>query len=272
MEEYWDYQFGNGETINVQAATDTVCLADAEDATSCTADFKWLVVTEWAGDFASGLPIDAMFGLSSGGDGDTAPLLMHSLYADGVVSENKFSIALKEGDEGPTQGASHIDFGSPDPAAMTDEADTVWLDVLNEDAYWTNSIRGIRFDGLGDDVDPNFAFPSRRAYTDTSSACITGPSAEVDFILAALSDVVDIFDYYENEVLRYVFDCDRNFDSFRSIYLLFGDHWFELRPKDYIYFGYSGKCSFCMLATTNEDWTLGANFLRGWYAIHDYSN
>ena len=237
MDEYQEFSFTGGFTsVTAQAATDTVCLAD--DAASCTEGFKWMALAEWAAGFGTNLAsLNALFGLSSGGDGATSPLLMHSLYADGVVSENKFSIALKEDDQEASQGESHIDFGPPDTSAMTDEADLVWLDVLSGDANWANQISGVRFGGLDPNIDADFKFTPKRAFTDTASSCISGPAEEVDFITAALSDVLDYYDYDVAEVFTYAFDCDRNLDSFRSIYLLFGDSWFELRPKDYLYNG-----------------------------------
>ena len=270
VDEYKEFRFGS-TTVTAQAATDTVCIAPG--TASCTAGFKWMALADWAGGYGTNLAsLNALFGLGSGGDGDTAPLLMHSLYADGVVSENKFSVALTEDRYESSQGLSHIDFGPPDPTAMTDEADLAWLDVLPGDAMWANRISGVRFGGLDADVDADFALTPKRAFTDTTSSCISGPAAEVDFITAALSDVLDVYDYDVAEAFSYAFDCDPNIDSFRSIYLLFGDSWFELRPEDYLYNGGRGRCGFCIFRSNNDYWTLGANFLRGWYAVHDYES
>ena len=270
VDEYKAFTFDRA-TVTAQAATDTVCLAS--DSASCTAGFKWMALSEWAGGFGTNLAsLNALFGLASGGDGDTAPLLMHSLFADGVISENKFSVALTEEDLETIQGKSHIDFGPPDTSEMTNETDLTWLDVLPGDAMWANRISGVRFGGLEADVDPDFAFTPKRAFTDTSSSCISGPAEEVDFITMALSDVLDVYDYNIDEAFSYAFDCEPNVGSFRSIYLLFGDSWFELRPKDYIYDGGKGRCGFCIFRSSNDYWTLGANFLRGWYAVHDYES
>ena len=156
LEEYWNYEFYNGQVLETQAATDTICLADDGRPSSCTTDFKWLVGS-WIADFRS-YPIGAMVGLSSGGIGNTDRLLMYSLYDDGVISENKFSVALKDFDAEETLGLSHIDFGPPDITAMSDESDLIWFDVIPGDFYWSNYVSGIKFDGLKEDVDSAFSF------------------------------------------------------------------------------------------------------------------
>ena len=56
--------------------------------------------------------------------------------------------------------------------------------------------------------------------------------------------------------------------------LLFGNHWFEVLPEDYvvpIYEDGSG-CMICMFSDYDNMWILGDAFLRGWYSIHDHTN
>ena len=92
-------------------------------------------------------------------------------------------------------------------------------------------------------------------------------------ILSALTDVLDTYNSYEGDQIPYVFSCSRNSENFRSIYLLFGNYWFVLKPEDYIFQGGPDACAFNIVVDDSLDhWVLGVNFLRGWYAIHDYEN
>ena len=233
-----------------------------------------MTTDSWAsGDFGF-FSISFLIGLSSGGDGETDWLFTKGLYDNGVISQNMFSFSLKDMAEETTRGTSFIDFGPPDESAVTDLSDLVWLDVISGDPYWANYVRGLRFGGLSDDIDADFVFSTRRAYIDTTSTCIKGPREEVDFIHLALIDVVDTYTEQENTVFTYFFDCSRNADKFKSIYFLFGDHWFEMTPEQYLYFGtFSINCSFCIFGYDDYDyWVLGSNFLRDWYSVHDYDN
>ena len=87
-----------------------------------------------------------------------------------------FSFALKDEADEDSRGKSSIDFGPPDESAVTDLSDLVWMDVIPDDPYWANYVRGVRFGGLSEDIDPDFVLSKRRAYIDTTSGCIRGPS------------------------------------------------------------------------------------------------
>ena len=221
LDEYWGFRFRDGTEIVTQAATDDVCvLKNTED---CTTGFKWL---GYPGELES-FPVGGYVGLSSGGRGNTERLLVYNLKADGVISENKFSIVFKDVAAQDSGDRSYIEFGRHDTSAMSDEADLVWLDIIPDSFYWAQYISGVKFGGLDSDVDASFGFESTWAYIDSTAMTITGPKNEVRFIVDALTDVLDVYTYYANNTdYPYFFDCTPNYDNFRPIYLLFGDHWF----------------------------------------------
>ena len=77
--------------------------------------------------------------------------------------------------------------------------------------------------------------------------------------------------YSHDEYWSELFDCDYR-DQLPSFWLLFGGHWFEVRPSDYaVQVTASGLCTLCIETShSNDYWVLGVAFLRGWYSIHDY--
>ena len=80
-------------------------------------------------------------GMWSGVNGKTGGLIVPHLHSQGIISSNMFSFYLTS-----KAGASYIDFGTPNPAVMSDPDDIVWIEVLNEDGnenWWTNKLTAI---------------------------------------------------------------------------------------------------------------------------------
>ena len=77
-----------------------------------------------------------------------------------------------------------------------------------------------------------------------------------------------------HETWGYVFQCEeRNY--LPSFFLLVGDHWFEILPRDYaVQITESGICAFCLNSNDsyNGYWILGVTFMRHYYNIHDHAN
>ena len=94
-------------------------------------------------------------------------LLIPHLFYENVIGESMFSFYLTGYEE-----ESYIDFGAYDKNAITDEDDIVWLDVINNDRWWTNYITGFKW-GSQDPV--LYSFVKTKAFTDTGSSCIIGP-------------------------------------------------------------------------------------------------
>ena len=115
---------------------DTVCLTD--DWMSCADDFKWLAIETHVG-FST--KFDGVMGMQSGADGDTSRLYIPYLFEKDVISENVFSFYLTD-----TSETSYIDFGTPNTSVMKYHEDgeegIVWLDIVEDDPWWTNYITG----------------------------------------------------------------------------------------------------------------------------------
>ena len=82
---------------------------------------------------------------------------------------------------------SYIDFGAYNKHAITDEDDIVWLNVKNNDRWWTNYITGFKWSF------PNpvlYKLEKTKAFTDTGTSCIIGPQDYVDWILKVLIDLL----------------------------------------------------------------------------------
>ena len=141
---------------------------------------------------------------------------MFSFYLSGTEEEND----------------SFIDFGTPNPFVMsTGLEEIVWLDVLNEDGtehWWTNKITGIQWDiKLHQEM---FTLTETKAFTDTGTSCIMGPKLMIRFIKDNILKLLP--DYMLDNFWSELFDCNYR-EHLPSFWLLFGSHWFEVRPEDY---------------------------------------
>ena len=61
-----------------------------------------------------------------------------------MITDRVFAFAFDE-----VGGTSYLDIGVIRDAAMTNPADLVWLDVLDNNFWWMNEVAGVRIDGDG---------------------------------------------------------------------------------------------------------------------------
>ena len=130
-----------------------------------------------------------------------------------------------------------------------------------------NKVTGMKWDEkFGNSV---FSFEETKAFTDTGSSCILGPPHMIEYIKSGI--LYSITETYANGFWQQLFPCSE-IDNLPTFWLLFGDHWFEVRPEDYaVQVTASGKCALCIEPLESDEyWILGVAFMRGWYSIHNY--
>ena len=74
----------------------------------------------------------------------------------------------------------------------------------------------------------------------------------------------------EHDTWDYSFSCDdsANMPSFE---LLYGGHWFTVKPEDYVIQLNGPECALCLSPYDSlNTWILGDAFLRGYYSIHKH--
>ena len=114
-----------------------------------------------------------------------------------------------------------------------------------------------------------FELKETKAFTDSGTSCIMGPSLMIRYIKDTVLDLLPR--YYQDLFWSELFDCDFR-EYLPSFYLLFGNHWFEVRPEDYaVEVTLNGMCALCLQERLSDEyWVLGVAFMRGWYSIHDH--
>lgn len=112
-ESYYD-----GTVLEGRVGTDIVCVT--LDSESC-AEHEFVAL-----DYTYNLSSyeDGILGMWSGRGQDVDELWMYSMIGDTSIVSNTFSFFLTGKD-----GASYIDFGEPDTAAMSDPNDLIYIDV-----------------------------------------------------------------------------------------------------------------------------------------------
>ena len=257
--------YGTQTTVEGFAVLDSVCLLD--EASSCAADFKWLAVERHEGFYTA---FDAVMGMQSGADGNTDRLYVPYLFEQGLISEPTFSFYLTDLAE-----TSYIDFGTPNTSVVKQrdengDAEIVWLDIEDDDPWWTSELGGFYWGSIADPT--LYAFDVKKAHTDSGTSCIVGPSLYVDWIIEHLSGLLSSYTMHPS--WGHIFYCSEKY-LMPSFYLMYGGHWFEVRPEDYVVRVTStGYCAFCLTPSDAFDdyWILGLAFMRGYYNIHDHAN
>ena len=198
-------------------------------------------------------------------------LFVPEMVKDGSITESVFSFHLS----GLT-GQSYLDFGTPNPAAMKgDPSEIIYIPNQSNQVYWQNEVTGFRFTSNADNT-ADQAFTKADALTDTGASCISGPSSDVEKITDGIWSAIGKFTTVESSSgWGQQFSCAGvQFSDLPSFELLFGGRWFLVDPEDYVieFNTFSKKCSICFTAGNQDYWILGDVFLRGWYAIHDFTN
>ena len=145
---------------------------------------------------------------------------MPELYRAGSINQNVFSFFLTG-----LEGSSYMDFGKPNPNAMSNEDDLVWIQSRNINNMWTNYINGFRWRGDGIDRD-EYYLANTFALTDTGSSCILGPSDTINYIVSNVENLVG--DTYQDSRWGMLFWCDKR-DNLPDFELLFGGYWMQVR-------------------------------------------
>ena len=254
--EYDSVTYMDGTSISGQLGTDRAC--PVSDEASCVPSFQFTSISQNNGlsDREEGI-IGQWSGNISGYD--DVKLIMPQLSEAGAVDDTIFSWFMTD-----TEGDTYIDFGAPNEAAMSSVDDLIYIDVIDEDYWWTNYVTGIRWKGDSDTTE--YALTSKKALTDTGSSCIIVPTDEYNVILGKLSALVPDWNGEQ-----YVFSCEAK-NTLPSFELLYGGYWFEVTPDDYLILEYeeNNTCSFCLSRDSGSEWILGDAFMRGWYSIHDH--
>ena len=244
-------------------AYDRVCPTSDDD--SCADDFLFVAISE-----SSGLREyeDGIIGLWSGNKSAAVQeeMIMNKMFTDSTIDEKVFSFYLTDLDN-----SSYIDFGTPNTAVMSDEADIIYIDIEDEDYWWSAKVQGLRWGSQMND-DTEYSIVEANGLTDTGTSCIIGPSAEVLSIrnsILALSD-----DVQENSSWDYTYPCE-DAANMAGFEMLYGGYWMEVTAADLSIDIYSdgSRCSLCFSGYDSIDyWILGDAFMRGWYNIHDHTN
>ena len=158
-------------------ATDDVCTV-SNDSTSCVS-MEWMVMDYQEGfDGTSGIA-----GLSTGlGNWETGPLVIQELYAANKITDDVFAFWLGGEDEN-----SYLDIGTILDDGMRDPDELVWLDVVEDDFWWTNYITGLRTTSVDGEV-LEYAIDTSYGMTDTGTSCIYVPT---DFYNSFMNMVFD---------------------------------------------------------------------------------
>ena len=137
--------------------------------------------------------------------------------------------------------------------AMKDPNKFFELDVIEDQAWWMNYIRGVSFNGV------EYMLNEDLAITDVGTSCVYMPQLYYDTFMSYVLDGVSSHDGY----IR----C-QDVTKLPKIELNFGNYWFEFNPEDYairqVY-----NCFVCILPQELDMWILGSSFLRGYYTTHD---
>jgi hypothetical protein len=80
--------------------------------------------------------------MSTGYDARSGPLLVNDLYEGGVISEPVFGWFMSD-----ETGTTFLDIGVLTYDSIREGDELIWMDVLNDDFWWTNEITGVSLDG-----------------------------------------------------------------------------------------------------------------------------
>jgi hypothetical protein len=128
-------EYGTTYTEGIEVK-DTVC--PVNEAESCVF-FDWFMIL-----YQTGMDeIDGILGMSSGLAEESGPLFVKKLYEEGLVTEPVFGWFLT----GMT-GESYIDLGYLAEESIREGEELVWMPVVDNDFWWTNTITGVKFDGF----------------------------------------------------------------------------------------------------------------------------
>jgi len=195
--------------------------------------------------------------------------LIEEMYKSEIISDPVFGFYLTGVD-----GQSYLDIGRLQDSAMRDKDELVWLDVVDNDFWWTNYLTGVKFTSADGFEETSYSLESAKALTDSGTSCVYMPANYYDEILKEIKAMSDdpsqVEISYEGDI---IVDCSiRN--KMPTVSFLLGGYWMEMIPEDYIV-EYDGFCFACLGAGdfgVEQEWLLGDAFLRGFYSVHDHKD
>ena len=136
---------------------------------------------------------------------------------------------------------------------------------------WSAHITGFRFDNFRG-FQADYSIPSTLAVVASAERDLILPVKLYNFLVNSLSDILDFFVIDSASGSPPIFDCHFNKRNLPSIYILYGDVWFEILASDYVRdLRSDGKCTFNFARrdSTETHITLGITFMTGFYTAFD---
>ena len=154
---------------------------------------------------------------------------------------------------------------------MSSPSDLVEISILNEDFFWSNIVKGIKF---GSDDTDEWGMEDVKAFLDSGTSFITISFLYWDWFLDHLASFLPSgLTIYEEDADRrgrlYVLTDCAEYQNLPKISLLFAGYWFEILPSDYI-INYVGiGCLLNFVRDDEHQIILGIPFMKGFYITHN---
>ena len=244
-------------------ARDWVCVAPLDDA--CARNMQIFVGTR-----QQGLPqeISGIIGLATDADRFIGPNVIKILRNSGAIEDIIFAFYLRSHLD---TGSSFIDIGQILNDRMSSPSDLIEISILNEDYFWSNTVKGIKF---GSDDTDEWGMEEVKAFLDSGTSFITISFLYWDWFLDHLASFLPSgFTIYEEDADRrgrlYVLTDCAEYQNLPKISLLLAGYWFEILPSDYI-INYVGiGCLLNFVRDDEHQIILGIPFMKGYYITHN---
>lgn len=193
----------------------------------------------------------------------SAPLFVKELYNSEKITAPVFAFYLSGVHE-----TSYLDIGYIDQSAMKNSLAVNWIDVIENDFWWTSKISSVKFTSYqGNPLPFKEKFSNEKVMTDTGTSCTYFPTRHYRGIISALTTLVPHL--YIDSFGDFGIDCDMR-EKLPTIEFLIDGYWYEMPSYDYV-IETDGDCWLCLGENPIDNyWVLGDTFLRGYYSMHAY--
>jgi len=196
------------------AANDSVCIAD--DPVACMTPFMYFATM-----YVEGMDgLHGIAGMSTGFTKDSGPVLVPALYKAGVISNPIFGWYLTG-----MSDESYLDIGIIHSNSIREGEEIVWIDVVNNDFWWTNYMTGIK---IGD---KRYSIPTAKVMTDTGTTCAYVPSSLYSALEYVVLKQVRVKGY---DAQGYPYFACADIPKLPVIEFLIGGYWLQMLPDDYV--------------------------------------